>query len=258
MKDGDSVSLTARRMDVPPGGGAFELPRLAIGVFLVPQPTHRVAVSSDRKRHVPLEANEGWILPSGSTGVCEYDDPLSYLFVEFTDASLSEIGFDPAYGFNPIVGPLDPLLVQLARQVASGLDNVSLLYRETMQLALAAQLSFVLRQGKSAPVSVDDRRLRRAATYIHDHLAADLSLEVLAAQAALSRYHFVRAFKASFGLPPHQYVILQRMERAKLLLRTTSISVAEVAFRVGYDDVSRFGRHFIRYSGCSPSVFRRL
>ncbi|MDK4717299.1 AraC family transcriptional regulator [Rhizobium sp. CNPSo 4039] len=258
MKDGCGISSTTRRIDVPPGGGAFELPRLSIGIFLTPQPAHRVAISSDRKRHVPLKENEGWILPSGSAGICEYDDALSYLFMEFTDTSLNDVGLDPSRGFEPVVGQLDPLLVQLARQVVCGLDNVSLLYRETMQLALTAQLSLVLGQGKSTPVSVDDRRLRRAAAYIHDHLAAELSLEVLAAQAAMSRYHFLRAFKASFGLSPHQYVILQRMERAKLLLHTTRIPVAEVAFRVGYDDISRFGRHFLRYSGCTPSAFRCL
>ncbi|MBY5355046.1 helix-turn-helix transcriptional regulator [Rhizobium leguminosarum] len=257
MKDADGVPLTAQRINVPPGGGAFGLPRLAIGIFLVPQQTHRVAIASDRKRHIPLKENEGWILPSGSVGICEYDEAHSYLFTEFTDALLSDIELDLSHGFEPVIGQLDPLLVQLAHHAAFRLDGTSPLYRETMHLALAAHLGLVLRQGKSVPISVDDKRLGRAAAYIHDNLTEDVSLEVLAAQAAMSRYHFLRAFKAAFGSSPHQYVIQQRMERAKLLLRTTGIPVVEVAFRVGYDDVSRFGRHFLRYARVNPSVYRR-
>jgi AraC family transcriptional regulator len=75
--------------------------------------------------------------------------------------------------------------------------------------------------------------------------------------AHLSVYHFARQFKAATGLPPHQYLILRRIERAKLLLQTGGgFSLAEVAARAGFSDQSRFSHHFKRLVGVTPGQFR--
>ncbi|WP_246621488.1 MULTISPECIES: AraC family transcriptional regulator [Rhizobium] len=248
--------LTAGRLDLPAGGGAFAIPRLAIGLFLVDQDRHRIAVGSDRKRVVPLRAGDGWILPAGSSGTCEYDDELSFLRVDLSDALLKDVGFDRAV-FNPVVGSLDPLLVQFVRHAASLRDAPQSLYRDTMNLAVAAHLAQLLSPAPLSSIGVEDRRLRRALAYIHDNLTEDLSLDDMASEAAMSRFHFVRIFTAALGTSPLQYVIRERMERAKVLLRTTGVPVAAVAIRVGYDDVSRFGRHFRRSTGLTPAAFRR-
>jgi len=58
------------------------------------------------------------------------------------------------------------------------------------------------------------------------------------------------------GLSPLQYVIRTRIESAMVLLRTTRLPVAEIAWRVGYGDVSRFGQHFRRQTGTTPAAFR--
>jgi AraC family transcriptional regulator len=77
------------------------------------------------------------------------------------------------------------------------------------------------------------------------------------AAAHLSVYHFARQFKAATGLPPHQYVILRRVERAKELLQAgTDLSLAEVAARAGFSDQSRFSHHFKRLVGVTPGQFR--
>src|SRR5262245_27083796 len=128
----------AETLHAPPGGGAFALSRLAVGVFLVNQAGHRIAVGSDRKRSVPLSAGEGWILPSGASGICEYDGALSYLKLELPEALLDDVGFNRSMGFNPIVGPLDPLLLQFAHHAASTAQAAQSLYRDTMDLAIAA------------------------------------------------------------------------------------------------------------------------
>ena len=70
-------------------------------------------------------------------------------------------------------------------------------------------------------------RLRAVVAYIEEHLDAGLTLEQMAAAARLSVYHFARQFKAATGLPPHQYVILRRVERARQLLQAgTDLSPA--------------------------------
>src|SRR5262249_59361551 len=81
------------------------------------------------------------------------------------------------------------------------------------------------------------RKLRAAVECIEEHLDSELSLDELAAVAHLSPYHFAREFKTSTGLPPHQYVIARRIERAKQLLRDDDdLSLAQVAARTGFCD----------------------
>ena len=94
--------------------------------------------------------------------------------------------------------------------------------------------------------------------HIEDHLDAGLTLEQMAAVAHLSAYHFARQFKAATGLPPHQYVILRRVERAKQLLQTGGgFSLAEVAARAGFSDQSQLTHHFKRVVGTTPRQFRK-
>jgi AraC family transcriptional regulator len=100
-------------------------------------------------------------------------------------------------------------------------------------------------------------RLRAVVEYIEEHLDACPTLEQMAAVARLSVYHFARQFKAATGLPPHQYAILRRVERAKQLLQAgTDLSLAEVALRAGFSDQSVFSRHFKRLVGVTPGQFR--
>ena len=78
-----------------------------------------------------------------------------------------------------------------------------------------------------------------------------------AAAAHVNPYHFARLFKAGTRLPPHQYVIARRVERAKELLRGRDRPpLAEVATEVGFSDQSHFTRHFRRLVGVTPRRFR--
>jgi AraC family transcriptional regulator len=101
-------------------------------------------------------------------------------------------------------------------------------------------------------------RLRAVVDYVEGHLDANApTLEQMAAVARLSPYHFARQFKAATGLPPHQYVITRRVERAKRLLQTgTGMSVADVALTAGFSDQSQFSRHFKRLVGVTPAQYR--
>ena len=92
--------------------------------------------------------------------------------------------------------------------------------------------------------------------YIEDQLDASPTLEQMAAVARLSPYHFARQFKTATGLPPHQYVIARRVERAKQLLQGGGdLSLAEVAAHAGFSDQSQFCQHFKRLVGVTPGQF---
>jgi AraC family transcriptional regulator len=101
-------------------------------------------------------------------------------------------------------------------------------------------------------------RLRAVVAYIEDQLEAGPSLEQMAAAAHLSAYHFARQFKAATGLPPHQYLIARRVERAQQLLQADGdLSQAEIAAQAGFSDQSQFSRHFKRIVGVTPRQFRK-
>jgi AraC family transcriptional regulator len=100
-------------------------------------------------------------------------------------------------------------------------------------------------------------RLRAVVAYIEEHLDASPTLEQMAAVARLSPYHFARQFKRATGLPPHQYVIARRVERARQLLQgSDEVSLARVAARAGFSDQSQFSHQFKRVVGVTPRQFR--
>jgi AraC family transcriptional regulator len=98
---------------------------------------------------------------------------------------------------------------------------------------------------------------KRVLEFMEEHLGEDFSLKVLADLVRLSPYHFVRSFKQSFGEPPHRYWSGRRIERAKELLASPRVSIAEIAFAVGFSGSSAFSSAFHRLTGLTPSAYRR-
>ncbi|MGA7390844.1 MAG: AraC family transcriptional regulator [Pseudolabrys sp.] len=96
---------------------------------------------------------------------------------------------------------------------------------------------------------------KRVAAFIEEHVADDIPVRVLAGLVDLSPYHFARAFKRSFGVPPHRYHVGQRIERAKAHLRDRSVT--EVALAVGFAETSSFSAAFRRTTGATPQDYRR-
>jgi AraC family transcriptional regulator len=90
-----------------------------------------------------------------------------------------------------------------------------------------------------------------------EHVAEEFSLDRLAAQAGLSRFHFQRLFKAATGVAPSRYHIDLRLNEARRLLRETKMGVVDVALEIGYANPSHFARLFRRETGLSPSDYRR-
>jgi AraC family transcriptional regulator len=98
---------------------------------------------------------------------------------------------------------------------------------------------------------------RIVTNYIEEHLSEPISLATLAALVRLSVYHFCRAFKTSFGVPPHRYHSLRRIEHAKSLLAKQTCSVTEIGLQVGFSETSSFTAAFRRMTGSTPTAYRR-
>lgn len=108
---------------------------------------------------------------------------------------------------------------------------------------------------RANPLSGD--RLGRVLAYLADNLGRSVTLADLAAVAHLSEFHFARLFKRATGLAPHQYVIAQRIERTKVLVREGTLSLVRIAAVVGFASQSHLNRHFKRLVGCTPAEFRK-
>ena len=98
---------------------------------------------------------------------------------------------------------------------------------------------------------------RLVATHIEDHLSEQISLMALARLVRLSPYHFSRAFKQSFGLPPHRYHTYRRIERAKVLLGGYALSVTDIGLSLGFNEASSFTTTFRKMTGLTPSRYHR-
>src|SRR5262249_42613478 len=135
------------------------------------------------------------------------------------------------------------------RLAAESLANV-------LAVHLIRHVSAPRRPARGRDGALPQGRLRAVAEYIEEHLDAGPSLGQLAAVARLSPHHFARQFKTAPGLPPHQYVIMRRVERAKQLLQGSDLSLAEVAAHAGFSGQSVFCYHFKRLVGVTPRQFQ--
>lgn len=110
---------------------------------------------------------------------------------------------------------------------------------------------------KNNPDSIDaEQRVRYAVSFLKTQYAQEISIEMLAERLGYHRAYFSSLFRQIMGVSPKQYLYRVRMEQAELLLSTTSLTVEEIAYSVGYNDPLYFSKHFHRWRGEAPSVFR--
>lgn len=152
-----------------------------------------------------------------------------------------------------------PDVVASVRALAWGLRHKApAIYAESAAVVLIGQLGAAAVPAAAAQVSrpLGAATLRLIIDHMHDNAACDVTLDDLAAVAHISKYHLVRAFKASTGLPPHAYLQQIRLRRAATALRQTSAPVEQVAHECGYRSTSQFTAAFRRHYGQSPARYR--
>ena len=190
-----------------------------------------------------------------------------YLRRSFYEGAVSEIyGCDSsAAELVPRFAILDPLLEQLAIAIASALHDGTAedgLYIDAIAHMMAAHLARA-HSSRSRPVRttaakpISGWKMRRLVEFIEENLDNDLSLHAMAAEIEISPRYLARAFKAAVGQSPHQYVLARRIERARELLRNTSMPVVDVAMAVGFSSQSHLSHWFLRQVGVSPAAYRR-
>lgn len=100
------------------------------------------------------------------------------------------------------------------------------------------------------------RQLSQVLDYIHDHLDQDIKLADLAALLNMSQFHFSHLFKQAIGTSPYQYLLQQRIERAKQLLKEGDRSIMDIAFLCGFNSHSHLSKQFRQLTGMTPKTYR--
>lgn len=155
---------------------------------------------------------------------------------------------------------LQQLLLALHKEVRSGQHN-GRLYTDALTNALVTHLlatySSAAQLTQDAGSEMSQQKLRRAIEYIHDQLERNLSVAEIAMAAGMNPYYFGRLFKQVIGMAPYQYLLDQRIERAKQLLAQTDLPIAEIGYRLGFSSQSHFSAVFRQLTAVTPSEYRK-
>jgi AraC family transcriptional regulator len=146
-------------------------------------------------------------------------------------------------------------------QAIDGPGRANRLYVEALGVVLIHELVRLNRGTRLADTPVKGGlagwQQRIVTAYVEEHLSEQIPLATLARLARLSAFHFCRAFKRSFGVPPHRYHTNRRVERAKLMLAERKHSVTEIGLTVGFSETSSFTAVFRKVTGLTPSRYHR-
>lgn len=210
------------------------------------------------------------LMPQGSESTWDVRAELAFVHLYCTDEHLRHLAEQ--------IWDRSPAQLSLHEKVFAGDDRITQLYRHFLlscdwqqpasQMVLTTASTLLMThllqnysdvqwqapqvRGGLAPVV-----LRRITDYIAAHLDQPLTLAHLAQEAALSEFHFARMFRHSVGMAPHQYVMQQRMNRARDLLSHTPLSLTDIALQCGFHSSSHFSNRFSQAFGLAPSVWRR-
>ena len=166
------------------------------------------------------------------------------------------------------LGQHDIVMLRLAQAILPMMmrpGEVTSLAADHIFLAIVAHLAATYGGFRSEALKPETRRRgtltplqeRRVTDRLLGDLKVDTGLLELAALCGLSRSHFARAFRQTTGLPPHRWLLMQRVRQAKALLQATTLPLAEIALECGFADQSHLTRVFSRWVGLSPGAWRR-
>ena len=214
-----------------------------------------------RGRFFDLVAGSVLVGHPGDEYVCTHDhvcgdECLSF----FLNPELVEaIGARPEIWQVGAMPPLPELMVlgELAQAAADGKSDVGL--EEVGQIFASRFVDLVSGRSPKAAraTSRDRRRAVETALWIDAHSEREIDLEGAAGQAGISPFHFLRLFSDVLGVTPHQYLVRSRLRHAARLLADEERSITDIAYDVGFGDLSNFVRTFHRAAGVPPLKFRQ-
>ncbi len=209
------------------------------------------------------------LTPAGQPVGAVWEKPLDSMGImlspEFVNQTALENRFSPKFEFTEVYKNKDSLVENIGLTLLAEADSETpsgKLYTDsliqTLTLHLLKNYSTANFKPETIHGGLSGYKLRRVQEFINANLEKDLSLSEIAAAADLSQYHFARAFRLSTGLTPQQYLMKQRIERAKQLLAKDDLPLVEVSLRTGFKNQSHFTTLFRKCTKFTPKLWREL
>lgn len=199
----------------------------------------------------------GWQTPRVLTRV-------TYIYVDLPDRLPDRETAIACPAISPRLFFFDSAVWETALKLKAEVGNSDPWSREYVEALSLVLVHELVRLERTAPAAEQPVRgglpawqQKRVVEFIEEHLTEEISLAALAGLVDLSLYHFARAFTQSFGAPPHRYHMARRMDRAKDLLQRPALSVTQIGARIGFRETSSFTRAFRRFTGLTPTEYRR-
>ncbi len=231
----------------------------------------RLLQDRDGRRHAgPWRKGDILLVPAGGPSVWTMEGAVDNLHLSLDPCfvrrvALEACGMPPAHvEIRDVFSGRDPEIACLGHRLLRELTTTGLggrVYAESLATLLALHLlrTYGAQPPRLCPHTggLSPHKLRLVQEYIQAYLDQPLGLADLAALVQLSTPHFLRMFKQATGQAPHQYVLAQRMERAKGYLRTSRLSMTEIALHLGFRTQSHFAMHCRRLTGLTPTAYRQ-
>jgi AraC family transcriptional regulator len=260
ISESDLLSVTDYRCDAGPADTPFTEVHGGFSLAYVRRGSFGYHLGSKAFEFV---AGSTLVGRKGDEYVCTHDHHCAgdeCLSLQFTPAALASIGATDAVWHARCVPPLPELMVvgELMQTAAEGGSDIGLDEAGLLFMSRFVDIVSERRQKRGEPSQRDRRRAIEAALWLDTHAHRPVDLNQTACMAGLSPFHFLRIFALVLGVTPHQYLMRSRLRRAARLLANDDRSITNIAFEVGFGDLSNFVRSFHRAARMSPRQFRKL
>jgi len=238
-----------------------------VGVSTLPGHTRRIFHAHHVTTHVFMH-DTVYIRGLAEDYKADLEGPFDFLLLELSHASLEtiaqEVGLPTISALKTMTAEPDPVLANLARALIPALEHpeqASTLFVDQLTAAIGTH---VVQQyaDRSNAGGLKPRKLSRlqentAKSMILANLQGTVSIAELAQACNLSRGYFIHAFRETTGMTPYQWLLRERISRARTLLLETDASLSDVAIACGFSDQSHFTRVFSTVVGTTPGIWRR-
>ncbi len=265
-------NIRVKKLQNPPGEGSchFESEH-TLYMSLAPRPLHYLQVQDGKTYNGLYRQGDMLITPANMPLFVRWEGDENCLRIQLTAEFLQDVAREtlnqdcdrlellPEFQIcDQQIQAIAMMLFTEFQQEQSG----SQLYLDSLANVLAVNL--IRRHTIKKPQlpiyegGLTPRQLQHVLEYIDAHLDQDLKLENLAQLLDISQFHFGRLFKQSLGSSPYQYLIQQRVERAKQLLKQTDQSIVDIAFDCGFNSHSHLSKKFRQITGITPKAYRGM
>ena len=264
----DDISIAHIQLE----SGEYQLPPLSQHrICLILNPVLHLEQARNGRTFVhEFVRGQAQLLPIGTTGFWRSRQPMQTLNIEFTSNFMQSVAekiiradsvqlemSDEFFVHDPHI---EHISMALLTELIDGGHN-GRLYSSSLATALAAHLVQKYASNSAAvlaqPTSLARRTFKQVLDYIESHLAHDLDLPTLAQIVNISTNHFAVLFKQEMNISPYQYIVQRRVHRARELILTSHLTLAQIAAEVGFYDQSHLTRHMRRLLGVTPATLQR-